>query len=156
MKTHEYWMNVAIDEAVKSAENRGGPFGCVIVKNDEAIAITSNSVTIDNDPTAHAEVNAIRKACKTLNTFNLSGCRIYTSCEPCPMCLSACYWARIDKIYYCSDRKDAEISGFDDKHIYEEIELPMDKRKIPVERIMNEKGNIPFEIWNHDNNKVKY
>ena len=102
----------------------GGPFGAVIVKDGKVVAEASNTVTVDNDPTAHAEVNAIRKACAALGTFDLSGCELYTSCEPCPMCLAACYWAHIDRVYYAADREDAAAAGFDDSDIYREVALP--------------------------------
>lgn len=155
-KDHNYWMGVAVAEAEKSAKSGGGPFGCVIVKDGEAVAVTSNSVTHDNDPTAHAEVNAIRMVCKKLGTFCLEGCTLYTSCEPCPMCLAACYWAHVDKIYYSGDRDDAAIAGFDDFHIYEEFKVPMEERAIPIERIAPEQGAIPFQAWKNNENKIEY
>lgn len=156
MKTHEYWMAMAIAEAERSAQNGGGPFGCVIVKNGELVACSTNSVTRDNDPTAHAEVNAIRMACKQLSTFNLEDCVLYTSCEPCPMCLAACYWAHIERIYFAGDRVDAANAGFDDDHIYEEFKVPIDQRKIAMEQILSELGTNPFLAWEQNNERTEY
>lgn len=136
--------------------DKGGPFGAVIVKDDKIIATGTNTVTSSNDPTAHAEVNAIRNACKILNTFDLSGCEIYTSCEPCPMCLSAIYWARLDKIYYSASQDDATYGGFDDSFIYKEIALDKQDRAIKSERFLKELGKEPFEIWNNKHDKIKY
>lgn len=151
------YMRKAIDLALKNAGSvSGGPFGAVIVKDGEIIAAASNSVTVDNDPTAHAEVNAIREACRRLGTFSLAGCQLYTSCEPCPMCLAAAYWARIDKIYYAADQHDAARAGFDDSFIYKEIELPKSERSIASERIMAEEGREPFDKWIVNNNKIEY
>lgn len=151
------FMQMAIDIAVESVkELNGGPFGAVIVKDGKIIAKTTNSVTIVNDPTAHAEINAIRQACHELNTFDLSGCDIYSSCEPCPMCLSALYWAKIDKIYYAADRYAAEKIGFNDSLIYTELSLPENERSIPVENIMKEEGQAPFELWQKTDNKIEY
>ncbi len=151
------FMQMAIDIAVESVkELNGGPFGAVIVKDGKIIAKTTNSVTIVNDPTAHAEINAIRQACHELNTFDLSGCDIYSSCEPCPMCLSALYWAKIDKIYYAADRYAAEKIGFNDSLIYTELSLPENERSIPVENIMKEEGQAPFELWQKTENKIEY
>lgn len=148
-------------EAIKCSEygmnnNYGGPFGAVIVKNNEVIATGWNNVTSSNDPTAHAEVTAIRNACKKLNTFDLSGCELYTSCEPCPMCLSAIYWARIDKIYYANTRKDAADINFDDDFIYNEIPLPNNKRKIPMEQIGRKEAIKVFEMWSNKIDKTEY
>lgn len=134
----------------------GGPFGAVVVKDGKVIAEASNTVTVDNDPTAHAEVNAIRKACAALGTFDLSGCELYTSCEPCPMCLAACYWAHIDKVYYAADREDAAAAGFDDSDIYREVALPVDRRRIPFVHIMEKEGLRPFMLWNSNDKKVEY
>lgn len=151
------FMQLAIDIAVESVkELQGGPFGAIIVKDGKVIAKTSNSVTTTNDPTAHAEINAIREACQHLNTFDLSGSEIYSSCEPCPMCLSAIYWAKIDKIYYAADRYDAEKIGFNDSLIYTELSLPETQRSIPVENIMKEEGQEPFDLWQKTDNKVEY
>lgn len=126
------------------------------MKDRKVIAKACNSVTTTNDPTAHAEVNAIRKACQELDTFDLSGCEIYSSCEPCPMCLSAIYWAKIEKIYYAADRFDAANIGFNDSFIYNELSLPIKERTIPVENIMKQEGQAPFELWQKSENKVEY
>lgn len=147
----------AIELAERNASSvTGGPFGAVIVKDGKVIAEASNTVTVDNDPTAHAEVNAIRKACTALGTFDLSGCELYTSCEPCPMCLAACYWAHIDKVYYAADREDAAAAGFDDSDIYREVALPVDRRRIPFVHIMEKEGLRPFMLWNSNDKKVEY
>ncbi|MBR1626168.1 MAG: nucleoside deaminase [Bacteroidales bacterium] len=135
---------------------KGGPFGAVIVKDGEIIAEGTNTVTSALDPTAHAEINAIRNACKVLNDFDLSGCEIYTSCEPCPMCLSAVYWARIDKIYYAADQYDAAFGGFDDSFIYKEISLDRDKRSIASEQFLKEMGREPFNMWINKQDKIEY
>lgn len=150
------FMQHAIDLSIKSVENNGGPFGAVIVKDGEIIAATSNSVTKNNDPTAHAEVNAIRMACEKLNTFDLSGCEIFTSCEPCPMCLGAIYWARLDKIYFANNKIDAKDIGFDDSFIYEEIEKPFTKRNIPTIQIMREEALKGFKAWTDKVDKIEY
>ncbi|MFA6825078.1 MAG: nucleoside deaminase, partial [Bacteroidales bacterium] len=136
--------------------NNGGPFGAVIVKDGVLIAKSPNTVTSSNYPTAHAEINAIRLACKELNTFDLSGCEIYSSCEPCPMCLSAIYWARISKVYYAADRFDAQKAGFDDSFIYNEISLSEKERSIYMENAMHKEGQMPFELWQETENKTKY
>lgn len=147
----------AIELAERNASSvTGGPFGAVVVKDGKVIAEASNTVTVDNDPTAHAEVNAIRKACAALGTFDLSGCELYTSCEPCPMCLAACYWAHIDKVYYAADREDAAAAGFDDSDIYREVALPVDRRRIPFVHIMEKEGLRPFMLWNLNDKKVEY
>lgn len=136
--------------------NEGGPFGCVVVKNDKIIAEGNNSVTSQNDPTAHAEVVAIRKACEKLGTFQLTGCDIYTSCEPCPMCLGAIYWARPDHIYYAATRHDAANAGFDDSFIYDEISVPDYDRSIPTQTIGREDAVKVFELWKQKENKTVY
>ncbi|HHU47795.1 MAG TPA: nucleoside deaminase [Bacteroidales bacterium] len=135
---------------------KGGPFGAVIVKNGEIIGRGSNQVTLNNDPTAHAEVVAIRDACKNLNDFQLTDCEIYTSCEPCPMCLGAIYWARPAKLYYAANKDDASDAGFDDSFIYEEIDLPYDKRKIKMEQYEQEEAVKVFDSWKKLSNKVDY
>ena len=149
-------MRKAIELSIKSVRNGGGPFGAIIARKGEIIAEGSNGVTIYNDPTAHAEVTAIRKACEKLGTFNLTGCEIYTSCEPCPMCLGAIYWAHLDKIYYANDRKDAADIGFDDDFIYQEIEVKPQYRKKPSEILMREEGLEAFRIWNKKTDKIEY
>ena len=152
----EKFMAEAIRLSIENIGNNGGPFGAVIVKEGKIIAKAANSVTTQNDPTAHAEVNAIRKAAKELNTFDLSGCEIYTSCEPCPMCLGAIYWAHIDKIYYGNTKIDAKNIGFDDSFIYDEIDLELDKRKIPTKQLLQNKAIKAFKMWEEDGNKTKY
>ncbi|MDR2361199.1 MAG: nucleoside deaminase [Prevotellaceae bacterium] len=134
----------------------GGPFGAVIVKDGTVIARAVNTVTTGNDPTAHAEVNAIRAACRALDTFDLSGCTIYCSCEPCPMCLAAVYWARIDKIFYAGTRVDAQDAGFDDSFIYEELERPLSERKIPIIQQLGDEGAKPLQRWKSTENKIHY
>lgn len=154
--TKEELMRKAIELSIKSVRNGGGPFGAVIAREGEIIAEGSNGVTIYNDPTAHAEVTAIRKACEKLGTFDLTGCEIYTSCEPCPMCLGAIYWAHLDKIYYANNRKDAADIGFDDDFIYQEIEVKLQYRKKPSEILMREEGLEAFRIWNKKTDKIEY
>ncbi len=151
------FLQLAIDTALDNIKsNNGGPFGAVIVKDGMLIAKSPNTVTSSNDPTAHAEINAIRLACKELNTFDLSGCEIYSSCEPCPMCLSAIYWARISKVYYAADRFNAQKAGFDDSFIYNEISLSEKERSIYMENAMHKEGQMPFELWQETENKTKY
>ena len=156
-KDHSYFMNEAVKAAIKGMDaNEGGPFGCVIVKDGEIIGRGNNMVTSTNDPTAHAEVTAIRNACKKLNSFQLDGCIIYTSCEPCPMCLGAIYWARPSKVFYGSNKKDAANIGFDDQFIYDEIPLPFNKRSIPFEQCEREIALKPFQMWSTKESKTEY
>ena len=155
-KQNETFMRKAIKLASKSVKHGGGPFGVVIVKDGKIVAESSNTVTIDNDPTAHAEVNAIRKACKTLDTFNLSGCTLYTSCEPCPMCLGAIYWAHIGRIFYGNTREDAAEIGFDDNYIYEELDKPLAERAIPAVSLLHEEALESFRLWDSQENKTEY
>ena len=150
------FMREAIRLSARSVETGGGPFGAVIVKDGRIVAGSSNSVTIDNDPTAHAEVNCIRKACKALGTFDLSGCDIYTSCEPCPMCLGAIYWAHLDRIFYANNRKDAAEIDFDDDFIYEEIVKPLGERKTPVIPILRNEALAVFAAWKDKADKIEY
>ena len=149
-------MQKAIELSIESVKNGGGPFGAVIVKNGEIISEASNSVTKTNDPTAHAEINAIRLATKKLNTFDLSGCEIYTSCEPCPMCLGAIYWARLDKIYFANNKTDAKNIGFDDSFIYEEIDKPYEKRSIKTIQMMRDEALEAFKLWQETDDKIEY
>ena len=149
-------MRKAVMLSEKSVKNGGGPFGAIIVKDGNIVAEASNSVTIDNDPTAHAEVNAIRKATSKLGTFDLQGCDIYTSCEPCTMCLGAIYWARLDNIYYANDRKDAARIGFDDDFIYKEIALKPSERSKHMEILLPEEGIRAFQMWEHKTDKTEY
>jgi guanine deaminase len=137
-------------------ENRGGPFGAVIVKDGKIIAEGFNQVTSSNDPTAHAEIVAIRNACAALGTFDLSGCEIYTSCEPCPMCLSAIYWARLARIYYANTREDAARIGFDDAFLYREMTTPLEARKIPLVRLLAEEAIAAFHEWEAKPDKTPY
>ena len=152
----EELMRRAIKLSADSVANGGGPFGAVIVSDGEIVAEGSNGVTILNDPTAHAEVSAIRQACKKLNSFDLTGCEIYTSCEPCPMCLGAIYWAHIDKIYYANDRKDAANIGFDDELIYQEMEVQPQYRKKPSEILLNNEAIKVFQQWTEKTDKTRY
>ena len=150
------FLKMAADASLKSVENGGGPFGAVIVKDGEIVAVTSNSVTMDNDPTAHAEVNAIRTACKKLGTFKLDGCYIYSSCEPCPMCLSAIYWAGISRIYYGNTKEDADAIDFSDKFIYEELDKPQALRTIPCVHVPNTGAIEAFHAWANKADKTEY
>ena len=150
------FMTRAIELSIENVNLGGGPFGSIIVKNDKVIAEGSNKVTLNNDPTAHGEIVAIRKACKSLNNFNLRGCELYSTCEPCPMCLSAIYWARIEKVYYANTRDDAQKIDFDDSLIYSELLKNVKKRKIPMIQIMRDEALIAFELWNKKTDKVKY
>lgn len=137
-------------------QNDGGPFGCVIVKGDTIVGRGNNKVTSSNDPTAHAEIVAIRDACKNLNTFQLDDCEVYTSCEPCPMCLGAIYWARPKVIYFANNREDAAAIGFDDSMIYEEMSTEIGKRKIPIIKIGRENALKVFEAWKNKSDKTAY
>ena len=134
----------------------GGPFGAVIVKDGEIIAKAHNQVTLTNDPTAHAEIVAIRQACQVLQTFQLRGAEIYTSCEPCPMCLGAIYWARLDKVYYANTKADAAEIGFDDQLLYNELERPAGERHLPMIQIMRDEALIAFQEWADKIDKVEY
>ncbi len=146
----------AIELSVNSANNAGGPFGCVIVRDNKIIAEGSNIVTSSNDPTAHAEIVAIRDACKKLNTFNLSGSDLYSSCEPCPMCLSAIYWSHINNIFYANTRDDAKKINFDDSFIYSEFSKKIEDRKIPIKQILRDEAIKAFELWNKKTDKIEY
>lgn len=155
--THKDFMREAIRlslEGMRSGE--GGPFGAVIVKNGKIIGRGNNRVASSNDPTAHAEVVAIRNACQELGHFQLDGCILYTSCEPCPMCLGAIYWARPDKIYYACTKVDAAAINFDDDFIYQELDLPLPERKIPAVQLLQEEGVKVFEEWADKEDKVVY
>ena len=157
VSSHSDFMDEAVKAALKGMNaNEGGPFGCVIVKSGKIIGRGNNKVTSTNDPTAHAEITAIREACENLNSFQLEGCIIYTSCEPCPMCLGAIYWARPDKVYFGCNQKDAADIGFDDEFIYKEIELDYQKRSIPFEQLARNQALEPFEKWQEKEDKVKY
>ena len=156
MEDKKKFMAKAIELSINSANTIGGPFGSVIVKDNKIIAEGSNKVTFSNDPTAHGEVVAIREACKKLKTFDLSGCEIYTSCEPCPMCLSAIYWSRLDKIYYANTREDAKTIDFDDSFIYLEIPKKIGDRKIKMTQMLRDDALKAFEIWDKKVDKIKY
>lgn len=151
-----------LKRAIKLAEsgmkaNKGGPFGAIIVdKNGNIVGKGNNQVTSTNDPTAHAEVVAIRDACKNLGTFQLVGCTIYSSCEPCPMCLGAIYWARPERIIFAASREDAAVIGFDDDFIYKEIPLPIEDRQIPTEQLLREEGIGVFNQWASKEDKIDY
>ena len=150
-------MQAAVDLAREGMlEGRGGPFGCVIVKDNVIIGSGSNSVTSHNDPTAHAEVVAIRNACKALNHFQLTGCELYTSCEPCPMCLGAIYWARPSVVYFANTREDASAIGFDDSLIYEELNIPLEKRTIKTIQLQIPDATAVFDEWRRNPNKTVY
>ena len=151
------FMKEAIRLAGMNVENgNGGPFGAVIVRDNKIIATGFNRVTEINDPTAHAEIVAIRNACSTLGTFDLTGCEIYSSCEPCPMCLGAILWARVDKLYYAADRTDASRAGFDDELFYSELALPSEKRMLKPTQLLQKEANIVFDKWNADMDKIPY
>lgn len=150
------FMRLAARLSSENIDNGGGPFGAVIVKDGEIISTGVNRVTTDNDPTAHAEVNAIRSACRKLGTFQLQGCTVYSSCEPCPMCLSALYWAGVRKIYYGNTKEDAEAINFSDKFIYEEIERKPEDRKMPGIRIADSGAIDAFEKWAAKDDKIIY
>tara|TARA_B110000014_G_C19682785_1_gene358027 strand:+ start:77 stop:541 length:465 start_codon:yes stop_codon:yes gene_type:complete len=150
------FMERAIELSIESVNIGGGPFGCVIVKDDKIVAEGSNEVTLINDPTAHGEIVAIRQACKNFNNFDLNGCELYSTCEPCPMCLSAIYWAHIDKIYYANTRDDAQKIDFDDSLIYSEFKKNINKRKISMIQMMRDEALKAFELWDKKKDKVKY
>jgi len=157
LKIHQKFMRMAIKASEKNVlDSIGGPFGAVIVKDGKVIAKSGNKVTSTNDPTAHAEVSAIRIACKKLKTFDLSGCVVYTSCEPCPMCLAAIYWARVDAVYYGNTKKDAADINFDDSFIYDEIEKPTAERKLPIKQLMRDEALQAFKLWEQSAMKVTY
>ena len=150
------FMQHAIELSIKSVSQGTGPFGAVIVKENKIISEGFNNVTSANDPTSHAEIVAIRSACKSLNNFSLEDCILYTTCEPCPMCLSAIYWARIDKVYYANTRSDAKKIDFSDALIYEELSKTIKERKIPMHQMMREEAIKAFELWDKKTDKVKY
>ncbi len=155
-QTPEYFMRRAITLSRENVSQGGGPFAAIVVKKGKIIAEASNSVTRENDPTAHAEVNAIRQACRALNTFDLSGCEMFTTCEPCPMCLGAIYWARLDGIYYGNNKLDAAEIGFDDAFIYQELNIPPSKRTIPMLNLLPDEAREAFKDWDLKEDKVMY
>lgn len=154
---HEIFLRQAIDLAVDNVKGQlGGPFAAMVVREGEVIATGTNRVTHDNDPTAHAEVVAIRTACRVLRSFQLDGCEVYTSCEPCPMCLGAIYWARVKAFYFAGDKEDAARGQFDDSFIYSELNKPVEGRTIPGYRLLAAEGFRPFKEWMKSQNKVRY
>jgi guanine deaminase len=156
-QNHLKFMRMAIQLSEQNVvQNLGGPFGAVVVKDGKVIAKSANKVTTTNDPTAHAEVSAIRLACKKLKTFDLSGAVVYTSCEPCPMCLGAIYWARIDKIYYANTKQDAAAIQFDDQFIYEELDKPMAQRELPIQQLLRDEAQQAFKLWEKSPMKTEY
>jgi guanine deaminase len=153
----EAFMREAIQLSLSNIQTcKGGPFGAVIVKDGRIIARGANNVTSSNDPTAHAEVVAIRQACEKLQTFQLTGCEIYASCEPCPMCLGAIYWARLDKLYYANTKYDAAAINFDDKFIYEELEKPLEHRTLFTQQLLREEALQAFKNWSQQDQKIEY
>ena len=151
------FMQVAIKRAVENVRSgRGGPFAAVVVKEGRIIAASANCVSSTNDPTAHAEVNAIREACRVLGTFQLTGCEIYTTCEPCPMCLGAIYWARPERVYFGATAGDAAAAGFDDSFIYDELKRTHAERRIPFEPMMREAALEAFRVWTEKEDRVRY
>ena len=156
MESNSKFILRAIELSIKSIKNQGGPFGSVVVKEGKIIAEGFNKVTSNNDPTAHGEIVAIREACKKLNTFNLKGCDLYSSCEPCPMCLSAIYWSHIDRIFYANTREDAKDIDFDDSLIYTEISKDKNDRQIEMVQMHREEALEAFKIWKNKDDKIKY
>jgi guanine deaminase len=157
MNEQEHFMQLAIELSLQGPrENKGGPFGAIVVKNGKVVGRGCNQVTSSQDPTAHAEIVAIRDACKNLNCFQLDGCEIYTSCEPCPMCLGAIYWARPDKVYYANTREDAAHIDFDDSMIYEELEKDFSERKIPFIQLGRTEALKAFQEWKQKGDKTLY
>ena len=155
-KEDEKFMQQAIDLSIENVANGGGPFGAVIVRDGEVIATGTNRVTATCDPTAHAEVSAIRAACAKLGDFKLAGCTIYSSCEPCPMCLSALYWAGVERIFYGNTKEDAKAINFDDSFIYDQLELPYAERSIRCEHFMRDEALAAFRKWEAKDDKVRY
>ena len=155
--THEYFMEKAVELSLENMRaGKGGPFGAIIVKQGKIVGTGANHVTSDNDPTAHAEVVAIRDACKNLGTFQLDDCEIYTSCEPCPMCLAAIYWARPKAIYYANTRKDAADIGFDDDFLYEELKKNLEERSLPIHQLDKSNALKVFDEWKRKTDKIEY
>ena len=150
------FMQRAIELSIESINSGGGPFGSVVAKDNEIISEGMNRVTVNNDPTAHGEITAIRQACKKLNTFDLSGYELYSNCEPCPMCLSAIYWSHIDKVYYANTRDDARKIDFLDPIIYKELQKTNEEKKIQMVQMMRKEGLKAFEIWDKKVDKIKY
>lgn len=157
MEKEKEFMQIAIQRSAEGMRrNEGGPFGAIVVRGDTIVGVGNNRVLLTNDPTAHAEVVAIRDACKNLNTFQLTDCVIYTSCEPCPMCLGAIYWARPKAVYFGCSKEDAAGIGFDDQFIYEELEVPLPERRIPMRQILREEARKVFSEWAVKPDKTPY
>ena len=157
MSTPNEFMRRAIRLAAEGVENGvGGPFGAVVVKDGVVIAEGQNSVPSTNDPTAHAEIVALRRACEKLGSFHLQGCEVYASCEPCPMCLSALYWAHVDRVYFAGTRHDAADAGFDDEMLYRELAAPMEARKLELKAMLPEEGRAPFADWKAKSDRIEY
>jgi guanine deaminase len=157
VQSEDDFMRLAIRLATENVQSgRGGPFGAVVVRNGEVVATGVNTVTAENDPTAHAEVNAIREACRALGTFQLPGCVLYTSCEPCPMCLGAVYWVRLDSVVFGNTCHDAAKIGFDDHFIYEELSVPAHQRKLPMTRLLPDQAIESFRAWQDHQTKIAY
>jgi len=155
LKEHEKFMQIAIQLSEQNVlQSLGTPFGAVVVKNGKLVAESANKVSATNDPTAHAEVAAIRLACKKLKTFDLSGCVIYTSCEPCPMCLGAIYWAKVEMIYYANTKADAAAADFDDQFIYNELDKAMNERKLPIKQLLRDEAQQAFKLWQKSAMKI--
>ncbi len=150
------FMRRALRLSLENVKKGGGPFGAIVVKDGKVISSGTNKVTLKNDPTAHAEIDAIRRAAKNLKNYDLSGCELYTSCEPCPMCLSAVYWAKISRIYYGNTKKDAAKIGFKDDFIYKEIDKPIEKRKLKITQHLRDEALMSFEMWNMKADKIEY
>ena len=155
-RTNEEFMRMAIRMSVENIEHGGGPFAALIVKNGEIVSTGINSVAEENDPTAHAEINAIRSATQKLQRFKLTDCVLFTTCEPCPMCLGAVYWAGIPTIYYGNSREDAGKYGFDDSHIYQQIDMALDKRQVRFTRILGKEAIEAFNYWDQKSDKIQY
>ena len=157
MQLNPIFMQRAIALATENVTSGvGGPFGAVIVRDGEILSTGANLVTATNDPTAHAEVVAIRAACQALGSFQLTGCEVYTSCEPCPMCLAALYWARCDAIFYGNTAADAAAAGFDDSYLYDELKLPLPERKLPIVRLLGDEAIASFNLWRTKTDKIEY
>lgn len=147
MEAHEQRMREALDLARTSVHEGGGPFAALVVRDGEVVGRGTNRVTASNDPTAHAEVQAIRDACSALGTYELAGCVVYTTCEPCPMCLGALWWSRVDAIYFAGTRQDAAAAGFDDARLYTEVAAPLSERTLPMTHVLAAEGDAPFRVW---------
>jgi guanine deaminase len=157
MSNHEKFMKMAIELSEYNVQQgNGGPFGAVIVKDGMVVARSANRVVPTNDPTAHAEISAIRLACQELETYNLEGCTIYASCEPCPMCLGAIYWSRISEVFYANTKSDAATIGFGDEAIYQELNKPVNERQVPFTQLMRDEAQSAFKLWEKSETKTEY